>query len=752
MKSRKQAWIVALCLTSALAIALAFNSSTKNVQAARRSTQPHSAAVAQPAAYVSSPSLAAALAADSMPFSSVGLPRVSGAGSGLLLPDAVGFTLAPPARSGDKTTLSVRFAESDAKRLPSQILITLARQSVLIERSSEDHNVFSTQVDFDWTAFLKMQQRRKELASEGKKVAIYKGRGLLRSEVMQFVDPSEIKQALQVHGSVQFTPDVLVGGVNMNVAPDHELMVIDTKVVEDGSLEQQNGMLGRTYDACIPTYPGNPNGAWTFQTLWMAAINTSSVQVAEQALDDFLTTWQNTKMINTFTVNSRPGMGSLGGASGLLSNWPTTSDTCYEGGVGGPCPSLQGPVRLNAIVNRIDLANQPGQNQAGELRFVFGVTAGTTKGDTCSTHGPPSGSPPPFNIILEYQVPSSYSEHQWADQWGLLPQDNFDFTSCPQDGCYIPMLQQLITDNVVKNNSCGGNTCLFHVRTNEFLLSGNMGTLAAVWELREFNVNLQSSGPNSITESTVEQSPDDSYNFGGNPCVRIHYPNDGQPPCAGTPTGHTSFANALTSWINNNYITINNNAGVLPLVPGSLTPPPPGIVFLGGSSLNGFDNIDTSDFAYWNTCLPNFDTNCTLSLGHDTPHYDARRYVSLNTCNGCHGFETANSFQHVFNRFPGAASNLSNFLLGCVNSAGACTASGSPGQDFCTIGQFGNMPGDQCMLNTPGQEQVPDPVNFSLAGDMAFGDIANRVTIMQGQLSPVNEFFLPFMRPRIGVH
>ena len=63
-------------------------------------------------------------------------------------------------------------------------------------------------------------------------------------------------------------------------------------------------------------------------------------------------------------------------------------------------------MRLNAIVNRIDLANNT-DKPGGELRFVFGVEQGTG-GSGCQ-------SAVPFNIILEYDVPVAAA--QWALDW-----------------------------------------------------------------------------------------------------------------------------------------------------------------------------------------------------------------------------------------------------------------------------------------------------------------------------------------------
>src|SRR5580704_4693998 len=208
---------------------------------------------------------------------------------------------------------------------------------------------------------------------------------------MQFVDPAEIESALQSHQTLQITPEQLFGGT-VNVIPDHELMITAIPVVEDAN---------RTFDQCQPSAvgAGNANGAWTFNTLMQAIAcstgsNNCTLQGAENMLLGMLTSWQANQTINGFQVSSRGNIGTLGGTSGFLSNWPIDPNNQCSGtnGALSPCPSLpKAPVHLNAIVNRVDLGqNDPPFPSAGELRFVFGVTAGNTfnqQPQPCSNNG-----------------------------------------------------------------------------------------------------------------------------------------------------------------------------------------------------------------------------------------------------------------------------------------------------------------------------------------------------------------------------
>ena len=125
-------------------------------------------------------------------------------------------------------------------------------------------------------------------------------------------------------------------------------------------------------------------------------------------LNTMLSAWQNEQTINGFTVQPRGGIGVLA-QSGLLGNWPVDPNN-------PSLPSLLNPpVRLNAIVNRIDLGQNFNPATAGELRFIFGVTAGTSPGGSCA-----ADPKAPFNIIIEFNVPSTFSPNAWANVWNSL--------------------------------------------------------------------------------------------------------------------------------------------------------------------------------------------------------------------------------------------------------------------------------------------------------------------------------------------
>ncbi|MGB7556260.1 MAG: hypothetical protein WBM04_17970 [Candidatus Korobacteraceae bacterium] len=723
MKSRKQVWIAALCLLLATVITLGFRARLASVQAASAPVHASRAMSTQPVAHLANASLRAAEVRSAMMLDDdASSMRVAAhqQSNRPVLPQVEEFTLTPPnsAQGIYKSFLSVRFPELAAEKLASQIPITLGSQNVVLQRSADDPSLFSTWLDFNWQTFAEEQEQRKQAANQGRMVPVFQGRRLLRTERMQFVDPAQIEGALQSHQPIQFSGDVLLGSP-VTVFPDHELMMVDTPIVED-NIASSAGSPARTFDQCLalanpPQPPGNQTGAWTFATLMMAMANATptNIQPAENMLLGMLNSWNQDQHINGFTVFARPKMGSLG-TSNLLSNWPVDpnpNNVCT--GLNGPqaCPSLLlAPVRLDAIVNRMDLGQfSPPFPPAGELRFTFTVTAGA---QTSQQPAPCSGAGI-FNIILEYNVPSSIDALTWAKQWNSLPDLNSNRTFSAR---YLAALQA-ITDQVVTAGACAGSSCISQVRSNEIELAPNSGINAQLWEQREFHFS-NAGGTPVLSEGTIAMTPDPRFNTAGQPiCSSIN----GTPgPC--TPGTLSNYGNNPS---NNQEIQLT--MGALPIVPLNW-PPPATTPFLGGSALNNARS-------FWLDTPP---------IRPETVRID----FSVNTCNACHGAETATVFQQVVNRPINHPSNLADFLLGCANGDDSCTPTSAP-------------PNNQCPLSTQNlacTESVPDP-NQGAGGPTSFGDIARRVTYLQSvcvnsTCNPTSgsQLLFPFMRQPIGVH
>ena len=625
-----------------------------------------------------------------------------------ILPPVEEFTLTPPnpEQGIAKTTIAIRFAGDAAEKLPAQFPMTLIKQHVILERSAGDARTFVTSADFDWKAFDQQQALRQQAASKGKMVPVFEGRRFIRMEKMQFLDPAKIMGALQSHQSIRFSPGILNSGTD-TVVPDHELMIISTAVVQDPN---------NTFDPCLVTQQ-NSSGPWTFNILMQGiacsggncTVGTpTGQQMAENMLNDMFLAWQNNNLqINTFPVPSRNNIGTLGGSSGLLSNWPPDPNKTS-------LPSLpDAPVHLNAIVNRIDLGETSTGTvaNAGELRFIFGVTAGNQHTGLC-----PSGGNELFNIILEYNVPSSFTAPEWASVWNSLPTSDFG-----QD--YLGPLQTSITDAVVLPNKCtnsqgAGISCLAQIRTNEVELGPSSNGIP-FWEQRQF-ILMQNNGP-QLQETEISMTPDSSFNFGLPTCD-----TDFLPAC--------NFGGNLQAWINDNQGQILASGGALPNVPNQL---PTGTHFLGGSAFN-HDSASGQSDSFW-VDQPQLQTTSE----------PARVDFSANTCNGCHGGETwVNRFQQVVNRSVNSQSALTTFLLGCQDSTTQATCLGS----ICSL----ELNGSPC---GPSTESVLDPnpctPNEQFNCRTSFGDILRRMNYLSALLgggSGGGGTLLQFIKQPIGVH
>jgi hypothetical protein len=442
MKHHKYSRSVAVWVLVATAVVLGVKLKSTTVHAglghAQSLMQAKGTAVL-PASHLPAAPLAATVIPAAGVFAGTAVEEPSAAGSQANpdLPPVQEFILTPPnpGLRVYKTSLSVRFAEPAAERLAAVIPMTLGGQRLVLRRSADDPDVYSAAVDFNWEAFAREQQQRQELASSGKLVPVFEGHRVLRMEPMQFVDPEEIRQALQSHQPIRFTSQVLQSDPG-NIIPDHELMVTNIGIVEDPT---------RTWDPCTKT--GKQMGPWTFGALMTAIANDdpSTHLLADQMVQSWLNLWTVQQTVNKFPVSFRFGM------LGVLKNWRS-----YGQDKNGNVDVSQAPFQLNAIVNRIDLsqASEP----AGELRWVFGYAP-------CPGGGA-EGRPATFNVIVEYRVP--VAECSWAKQWHSLDLVGPRFNANLQS----------ITDEVVTTNASQN---LSQIRTNE-----NFTSIQGLWEQRQF--------------------------------------------------------------------------------------------------------------------------------------------------------------------------------------------------------------------------------------------------------------------------
>lgn len=218
----------------------------------------------------------------------------------------------------------------------------------------------------------------------------------------------------------------------------------------------------------------NPDqGVWTFGHL-MRNIAPSEAQAAAMT-ENLFDNWLTNQTVNTFTVVARPAIQQL-----LLDIWPRTAS--------GALDLDQAPLRLQAIVSRVDLRNLSA-GSAGEGRFVFGVNDG-------------NGFPQQFTVILEYNLPATTAKDvtTWANLWHSLSSHPFP---SPQYNAALEAITNRFSDRNASPKSVNGSA-LLTLRTNEIALSGGFQ-----WELREF---VLSPTTKFLEETTVKETPDLSFN------------------------------------------------------------------------------------------------------------------------------------------------------------------------------------------------------------------------------------------------
>ena len=239
MKSRKRlSSLSALCLLSALIIAVTLRARPSSVHAAHPSAEASRAMLDKAAGHLMNASLRSAVAPDTVLLSDE--PNLEGVSAALqhyanpYLPPIEEFTLTPPNASLKqyKTTISVRF-ESAQPRACNRRSRWLSATSPSFCSAPRTIPGYFPLGEFNRQSFAKEQQQRKDLAHTGQKIPVFNGRHFAGMEPMQFIDPEDIRNALRQHQPIQFPPQVLDGGAATTVIPSHELEIISTHVVED---------------------------------------------------------------------------------------------------------------------------------------------------------------------------------------------------------------------------------------------------------------------------------------------------------------------------------------------------------------------------------------------------------------------------------------------------------------------------------------------------------------------------------------
>jgi hypothetical protein len=240
-----------------------------------------------------------------------------------------------------------------------------------------------------------------------------------------------------------------------------------------------------------------------------------------------------------------------------------------------PLPSwAYSPFRLLAIVNRVDLASEPCQGNAGELRYVYTAV------------DPVTSRALDLTLIIEVPYPTTRSAAEWARAWQ-------DLAALPSGEPYAEGLADL-TREIQRE----GDPLRVRLRTNEIAFAD---PAARAWEMREFNVQIRS-GALELAMVPLEFTP----RADADPAV-------------------------LSDYVLEHADEIEGSGATLP-----------------ESLRAGAAQIDTPDFSW-----------PVLGVSERLRHA-----FSLQTCNGCHGGDTASlPFRHIG---PGWSSTapaaLSRFL------------------------------------------------------------------------------------------
>ncbi len=375
------------------------------------------------------------------------------------LPQIEDFTatfLDKPTESGN-VVLSLKF--SGRERLPENFTIQLDEKTP-VEFSDSGQNGDRAKGDgiFTGQTFLKEEDVLTPQMKKGGTFPVFSGR--------QFAGFKKFPPIKEI------TPNVPIrinsAGNPANISADHSLLVRDPKVVQDET---------RTRTSC----DSKSMGTWSFGYLMTEMANepVTGINAADFAMK-WLMNWENDQTVNNWVVPNRSN-----GVQQLINAWPKDGD--------GRLDLAKAPFRLLAIVNRPDLRGdsiygQEASNNAGELRFVFGLV----DPETCSAQR--------FTVIFEFGVKKRSCEEtqEWGIRWKKLDQ----FTLGTPE--YNEALERL-TEEIVRANADPekpNGSALNQLRTNDFVFS-------RPWELREFALE------GFLHQATIKQTPDASINGTG---------------------------------------------------------------------------------------------------------------------------------------------------------------------------------------------------------------------------------------------
>ena len=341
------------------------------------------------------------------------------------------------------------------------------------------------------------------------------------------------------------------------IDPERSLLVRHVSVTEDPS---------RTGHPC--TGAGAPQGKWSFSHLISEMAGTTPPATFMRQFFDLLRTGEA-------APNGTMMFGSPNIQSMVIDPWPKLAD--------GSLDLDHAPLKLLAIVNRIDLASNPAYGVVGgaEGRFVFEIMD-ASPGAHCAPLGSTGVDPlGAAFIIVEYGVPitSCTDLRTWANQWIAL--SSLAIGSPAYNAVLESLTERFVARNAAPSKPNG--SALNQIRVNEIAPD-------PAWNLRQ--IQLTDTG--------------------------FHAGNTAQTPAL---SFDSSTPGSLATWVNANATSILSHTqtvpaflGTTPFLGARIFNDPPGFWNVNGASSNALRHAFSLDTC--NGCHGR-DTGTTFSqVGH----------------------------------------------------------------------------------------------------------------------------------------
>ena len=242
-----------------------------------------------------------------------------------------------------------------------------------------------------------------------------------------------------------------------NIAIDDfkELMVIEPSVLSDARTLNSN------------------DGPWSFRHVIESLVPTNADP--SKFIQQWFSEWVTMQTFNGYPLDA-PNETRVGSMNQeILCPWMqrTASNNCNADCsqcVANPKLDLaQAPFRPIAIVNRMDLRDQPDLGASGESRIIFALYNGA--GDD------PAAMPMPMTMIFEYGLPTTKTAQEWANEWHALGMHTaFDESF---KTALASVTEEWIGRDAAPTKQNG--SALSQVRTNESALDW-------IWQERQFEL------------------------------------------------------------------------------------------------------------------------------------------------------------------------------------------------------------------------------------------------------------------------